>query len=132
MVLAVAKLEQPVFRDAPIAASGGAVQAHALGLPVVYTQPMLVQGALKSGPAGIVTHGCQHPRQAVVAEVQWVDSLPGAAAQGVEPLLGPGLDMAQPMIGLREDRGQPDHQYPAQAEAYPVAMGRKVLVIWLT
>ena len=57
-----------------------------------------------------------------------MDPLPGAAAQGVAPLLGPGLDMAQPMIGLREDMGQPDHQYPAQAEADPVAMGRKVLV----
>ena len=57
-----------------------------------------------------------------------MDRLPGAAAQGVEPLLGPGFHMVQPMVRFGQDMGQPDHGHPTQAEAHPVAMGGKVLV----
>jgi hypothetical protein len=57
-----------------------------------------------------------------------VDPLPRTPAQGVELLLRPGFDMVQPVVGPREDMAQPDHRYPAQAEAYPMAMGGKVLV----
>ena len=38
VVLAMPKLEQPVFRHAPAPAGRGTIQAHALGLQIVHTQ----------------------------------------------------------------------------------------------
>jgi len=37
MVFALAKLEQPIFRDGPVAVGGGAIHADACGLQVVHT-----------------------------------------------------------------------------------------------
>ena len=70
---------------------------------------------------GILTKG-------VVTDIQRVDPLPYTAAQGMPPLLRPGLHVVQPMVGLREHMGQPDHGHSVQAEAHPVAVRRKVLV----
>jgi hypothetical protein len=61
MILAVPKLEQSLFGDRPVTAGGGAIQAYALGLQVVYAQQLLVQCPLKGAPACIVTQGRQHP-----------------------------------------------------------------------
>jgi hypothetical protein len=128
MVLAVPKLEQPVFRDAPVPASRGRIQPHTLGLPVVHAQQLLGEGAFKRLPGFVMTQRLQHGRQPVVAHVQRMHPLAGRAAQGVQALRSPGLHMVQPMIRLGQDMSQPHHRHPAEAEAHPVAMGGKVLV----
>jgi hypothetical protein len=101
MVLAVAKLEQPILRDGPIAARRGTIEAHPLGLQVVHAQQVLGQGAFKSLPAGIIAQRLQHGRQAVVTDIERVDPLPASATQGLEPLLGPGFDVVEPMVRFR-------------------------------
>jgi hypothetical protein len=45
--------------------------------------------------------------QAIVAVIQRPDVLPGAAAQGVEPLFRPWLDMVQAMGGHHVSMGVP-------------------------
>jgi hypothetical protein len=128
MVLAVAALEQPVFRDRPVAAGRGAIHTHALRLQVVHPQPLPGQRPLQAAPAHIVTQGLPNRRQPVIADIQGRDPLARATAQGVEPLLGPGLDMVQPVVRLRQNMAQPDGGHPAQVEAHPVAGGRTMLV----
>ena len=64
MILTVPHLEQPVFRDPPGAAGGGAIQADALRLQVVHPQQLLGQRAFKGAPALVVTQRLQQPRQA--------------------------------------------------------------------
>jgi hypothetical protein len=44
----------------------------------------------------------------------------------MQPLLSPGLDVVQPMVGLGEEMSHPEHRYPAQAEAHPIAVGGEV------
>ncbi len=101
MILTVPELEQPVFGHRPMTTGRGAVQAHTRRLQVIHPQQLLVQGPFKRGPARIVTQGLQDPGQPVVAQVQGVGQLPGAAAQRVEPLLCPGFPMVQPMVRFR-------------------------------
>ena len=105
MILAVAELEESVFRHAPVPAGGGTIQAHALGLQVVHPQQLLGEGPFKALPARVITQGLQHGRQPVVAQVQEMDLLAGRAAQGLEALLGPGLHVVQAMIRLGQDMG---------------------------
>ena len=122
------KLEQPVFRHAPVPAGRGTIQAHALGLQVVHTQQVWGAGACKGLPARVSTQSLQHGRQPVVAQVQGMDPLAGRAAQSLESLLGPRLHMVQAMIRLGQNMGQPQHGHPAEAEAHPIAVRGKVLV----
>ena len=128
MILTVPQLEHPVFGHPPVAAGRSAIQADALRLQGIHPQQLLGQRAFNGAPALVVAQRLQHPRQAVITDVQGVYELPGAPTQRLEPLLRPGRDMVQPMIGLRQNMLQPEHAPPAQAEAPPVAVGGKVLV----
>jgi hypothetical protein len=128
VVLAMPKLEQPVFRHAPVAAGGGTIQADACRLQVIDAPHVLIQRPLKGAPAGIVAQGLQYGRQPVVADVQRVHQLSGALTQRVEPVFHPGFDVVQPMVGLGQDMSQPQHTHPAQAEAHPGAVGGKVCI----
>ena len=128
MVFAVAKLEQPVFGHAPVTVGGGTIQANAGRLQVIHAQRVLIQGPLTSTPARIITQGLEHRRQPVVADVQGVYRLPGALLERVESLFGPGGHVVQPMVALGENMRQPEHAHPAQAQAHPVTMSRKMLV----
>jgi hypothetical protein len=122
----MAKVEESVFRHAPVPAGGGTIQAHALGLQVVHPQQLLGECPFKSLPARVITQGLQHGRQPGVAQVQGVDLLASRAAQGLVTLLGPGLHVVQAMICLGQDMHQPQYRHPAQAQAHPIAMGEKL------
>jgi hypothetical protein len=105
MVLAVTELQQAVVGHAPVAAGGGGIQPHALGLQVVHAQPCLSEGPFKGRPACIITQGLQHGRQPVVAQVQGMAPLAGRAAQGLEALRGPRWHLGQAMICRGQDMG---------------------------
>jgi hypothetical protein len=101
---------------------------HACGLQAIHGQPLPVHVAPKGAPVVVVTPDCPQPRQPIVADVQWVDQLLCAPAQGTEPLLRPGGAVAQAMSGLREDMGEPTDSDPPEAEPHTVAVGGKVFV----
>ncbi len=128
MVLAVPELEQPIRGHRTVAAGRGAIQPHLLRVQIVHPQQMSIQRHLKIIPGGILAQGTQHLRQAVIAEVQAAHRLAGAAAQRLQTLLSPGLNVVQAVVALRKDMGQPDGGRPAQAEALPVAVGGEEFV----
>ena len=73
------KLKHSVFGHTPVAAGGGTIQLHPLGLQVIHPQQLLAQGAFKGLLLFVLTQDLQDG-QPIVAQVQRVDWLPGAAA----------------------------------------------------
>lgn len=63
--------------------------------------------------------------ESVSSEIQPLHSLSRATPQGPQPVVHPGLDVIETMVTLGQNRAEPDHRDPAQAEALPVAVGGK-------
>jgi hypothetical protein len=89
---------------------------------------VLIERPLKGAPGRLVAESLEHGRQPVLADVSRVHEPPGAVPQRVEPLFGPGSDVVESMVALGEDRGQPEHTHPPQAQTHPVAMSGKMFV----
>ena len=69
MVFTVAKLEQPVFRDRPIAARCGTIQAHPLRVQIVDPDDALAERCLELLPLFRLGKGIQHDGQPIIAPV---------------------------------------------------------------
>ncbi len=134
MVFAVPQLEQPLLRHRPISADCGTIDPHPFGLEVVDPDELSVQCRLKLLPLLLIAQRIQHQRQAVIAEAPLTYLLPGADAQGLDPMGCPALHLIHPMIRILQDVCQPDGCRPAQAHSLPVAMRLEVVIqqLWHT
>lgn len=128
MVFAGAELEEAIGSHPSVAAGGGAVQPHPLGVQVVDPHQTRVGGGLKGFPRLVLTQSSEDIGQAVIAEIQGAHWLTDAGLQGLEKLSDGGLNVAEPVVALGEDVGQPDSSDPTQAEAAPVAVGGEEVV----
>lgn len=126
LVFAVAKLEQAVRGDLPVAAGGGAVDAHGGRGQVIDPQDGLIERTLTGSPGAIITEGREDISQAVIRQVGRAQGCGQERSERALQLLGPGTHAIEPMVGSRQDVGQPDRGKPTQAQALAVAMRREV------
>jgi hypothetical protein len=121
-ILAVAELEQPVGGDELLAAGGGHIEPHGRRPEVIDAQQAAGEGAFQGGPVVIIGQRPQDCSEAVVGQVEPVDGLAGALAQGGQVRHGPRLDLVEAVVALGEQMGEPERRGPAEAEPEPVAV----------
>ena len=128
VILAVAELEQPVLGHGRVHTGAGAIHVDPFGMQCIDPHHVLIQPRFERHPPRIVTQQVQDNLEPVISEIQRLYRLSRAAPQGPSPVVHPGLDVIQPMVALGQDRAEPDHRDPAEAEPLPVAVSGKVRV----
>ena len=126
MSLAVPELAQPVGRH--VGGRRRGVDADHASLQVVDAPHRRMACACQRAPTCSVGEVIAARRPPILGEVARSDLASDAPTQGARMGVPPRLDAREPVVALGEEKSQPHHGRPAEAQALPIAVRREVLV----
>ena len=107
----------------------GTIQPEAGGIQVVDAHRLSVEIVFEGVPGVGLGLSRQNVRAAVVVEVEGPDGLAEQGLEGVEVLLGSGLQPAEAVVRLREEEDEPDGDDLTQGQfAHPKVVGGEVTI----
>jgi hypothetical protein len=128
VVFTLATLQQSVVTDQRMSTDGGTIDMHPRAGQIVHAEGVLIQGACKLRPSGIVAQMPQDAFQPIVTHIGPLDGLPGHRAKRHEAIGYPRFNMDEAVIASGHNGAEAQGADPARTEALPVAMRGKMVV----